>query len=409
MRTRTLIALSTGGLWLAAPAAFAQEPPPEGTTAPATEEPTEAPATPAPEATPPPAPEVAPAPALEAPASTEPSSWWEQITVGALVDSYYSLPIRSDDTELNSPSVLRTFDGENGGFEIAYAELNLSMPAKPAGFRLDLGFGPVADLTNQVAVDFGGMTLTVANETFKHIQQAYASFQLPGVDVLTVDIGRFVTTAGAEVIEAKDNWLYSRSLLFGLAIPFSHTGVRATVVASDQLTLQASLVNGWDVVTDNNTDKTFGLSGTFTSGDTSAVLTFYGGKEVDDFRVLVDGLVTQKVDPELTVNVNVDWGKDGDAQWYGVAAMGRYEVTSALRLALRAEYFDDADGVRTTPPGQPLSPVSITEVTANLAYLLGRHVELRLEGRIDIASEEIYGAPANKTQPTVQLAALAYF
>ena len=28
------------------------------------------------------------------------------------------------------------------------------------------------------------------------------------------------------MIEAKDNWNYSRSLLFALAIPFYHVGVR---------------------------------------------------------------------------------------------------------------------------------------------------------------------------------------
>jgi hypothetical protein len=28
-----------------------------------------------------------------------------------------------------------------------------------------------------------------------------------------MDFGKFVTSAGAEVIEAKDNWNYSRSLL----------------------------------------------------------------------------------------------------------------------------------------------------------------------------------------------------
>jgi len=35
-----------------------------------------------------------------------------------------------------------------------------------------------------------------------------------------MDLGKFVTSAGAEVIEAKDNWNYSRSLLFVNAIPY---------------------------------------------------------------------------------------------------------------------------------------------------------------------------------------------
>jgi len=33
-----------------------------------------------------------------------------------------------------------------------------------------------------------------------------------------------VTPAGAEVVESKDNWNYSRGLLFAWAIPYFHFG-----------------------------------------------------------------------------------------------------------------------------------------------------------------------------------------
>ena len=38
------------------------------------------------------------------------------------------------------------------------------------------------------------------------------------------DAGKFVTPIGAEVIESQDNWNYTRSILFGYAIPFYHLG-----------------------------------------------------------------------------------------------------------------------------------------------------------------------------------------
>ncbi len=353
-------------------------------------------------------PTLAPEPTPE-PAAAAAAAWYDQVTLGGLVDVFFSLPVRSDDTGLRDPSFMRAFDASNGTFQLAYAELNLAMAAKPVGFRIDLGFGQVADLTNLQTVDLGmGMTINVPNETYKHIQQAYVSFQVPGVDALVVDVGRFVTTAGAEVIEAKDNWMYSRSILFGFAIPYSHTGVRASFAVSSELTLQASLVNGWDVVEDNNVDKTVGLSVTWAHADTAAILTYYGGTEATDFRNLVDLAVTQKVDERLTLNLNADYGKEGNASWYGVAAMGRYQVSRQLRLALRAEYFGDPDGTRTSrmPPDADLS---VTEITANFGLPLGDHVELKLEGRVDIASKDVFGTPADKTQPTVQFAALAWF
>jgi hypothetical protein len=354
----------------------------------------------------PPQPETAPAPEVAtpvvtsapAPAPTEATPpWYGQVVVGGLVDGYYSLRLRDDDGFATDQSTLRTFDLLNDSFTLAYAELNLSMAPSPVGFRVDLGFGSTADI------------VAAGDETWKNVQQAYVSFLVPGVDKLVIDFGRFVTTAGAEVIEAKDNWLYSRSLLFGLAIPFSHVGVRATYPVNTELTLQASIVNGWDVVVDNNTAKTFGVSATYAKGDTTGLLTWYGGKEVvdGDFRNLIDLVVTQKIDPALTLNLNADIGFEGDAKWYGIAAMGRFEVSKALRLALRAEFFDDPDGVRT---GTAMTGgINVTEITANAGFPMGDHVELKLEGRIDIASEDVFGNPGKSTQPTLQLAALAWF
>ena len=60
------------------------------------------------------------------------------------------------------------------------------------------------------------------------------------------DFGKFVTPFGNEVIESKDNWNYSRSLLFSLAIPYYHQGLRATYSPNDQVTLAGYLVNGWN-------------------------------------------------------------------------------------------------------------------------------------------------------------------
>jgi hypothetical protein len=360
------------------------------------------PTPPQPDTTTPPPPEVstpvvtsAPAPAPdEAPAAP----WYGQVVVGGLVDAYYSLRLRDDDGFATDDSGARTFDGTNGSFTLGYAELNLGMAPAPVGFRIDLGAGPTADAVGSVS---GGASIDL-------LQQAYVSFLVPGVDKLVLDFGRFVTTAGAEVIEAKDNWLYSRSILFGFAIPFTHTGIRATYPVTPEITVQASIVNGWDVVKDNNTAKTFGVNVTYSKGDTTGLLTWYGGEEVTDgdFRNLIDLVVTQKIDPALTLNLNADIGFQGDAKWYGIAAMGRYEVSRMLRLALRAEYFDDPDGVRTgTMPGG----INVTEITANAGFPMGDHVELKLEGRIDIASEDVFGNPGKSTQPTLQLAALAWF
>ena len=92
------------------------------------------------------------------------------------------------------------------------------------------------------------------------LEQAYVQlkpngFNLPIGNWQWIKFGKFVTMHGAEVIEAKDNLNISRSLLFGYAIPFTHTGIRAGYQFSDSLAGYFGINNGWDNVKDNNKSK----------------------------------------------------------------------------------------------------------------------------------------------------------
>lgn len=346
---------------------------------------------------------VEPAPSAEPVAASAEPSWADKVTLAGLVDGFLSIPFQG---ELTDPSRLRVFDGANGSFTLAYAELAVSMPAAPAGFRVDLGFGPVADLTSLETTTAGTppVTVTGPSEVSKHVQQAYASFKLPGSRAIVVDAGKFVTTAGSEVIEAKDNWLYTRSILFGYAIPFTHTGVRLTAAMNDQLTLQAMVVNGWDVGFDNNKDKTFGASALYAGNGLTGAANVLVGKDGSDVRVLADLVVGKKLGDKLAVNLNLDFGKEGDASWYGAAAMLRATVSRSLSLTARGEHFQDPDGARTG-----VADGAFTEVTLGAGVPIGGNGELRFEGRVDLASDDVFDGGSSSTQATATAAALAWF
>jgi hypothetical protein len=346
--------------------------------------------------------EAAPeAPADEAPAA-EPAAkaWYDKVTVGGLVDTYYSALLTGPEGTRVVPGVgtpLRVFDGNQGSINMAYTELNVAMAAEPAGFRLDLGVGPAGTAAN------GGAAAGV--DTGIVVQQAYASIKLPGSKTIVLDAGKFVTNAGAEVIEAKDNWLYSRSLLFGWAIPFAHTGARLTATLSDKLTLQASVLNGWDNHIDNNAWKTVGASAFLTPGPkTNVYLNFYGGKEdSDDFRMLIDAVAVQKINDKLTVNLNADFGKQGDASWYGASLMAKYDLSPKMGIAVRGEYFGDPDGARIG-----VAEVNYMEATVGVSHKCGDNAEFRAEVRADMASEDVF-YDAKGMQATAQTALLGWF
>ena len=101
------------------------------------------------------------------------------------------------------------------------------------GFRLDFDAGDTADMVN--AFEPGG------TDFLNYVQQAYACFLAPVGNGLTIDFGKFVTPAGAEVIENKDNLNYSRGLLFALAIPYYHMGVRLGYAINDKVSVTGYL------------------------------------------------------------------------------------------------------------------------------------------------------------------------
>ena len=95
------------------------------------------------------------------------------------------------------------------------AKLTMSHSADPIGFQVDFGFGKAFDIVNGGEPAIGT----------KNIEQAFVSWKPKGKDSgFQMDFGKFVTSAGAEVIEANANWNYSRSILFAWAIPYYHFG-----------------------------------------------------------------------------------------------------------------------------------------------------------------------------------------
>lgn len=326
--------------------------------------------------------------------------WYEKVKLEGTLDAYYGYRFQGGPSDKTNE--LRVFDPLNNTFSLGYGELSVSLPAEPAGFRLDLGFGPTADLSSS---DFG----TPQAEILKHVQQAYATVKLG--DLLTVDVGKFVTSAGAEVIEAKDNWLYTRSMLFGYAIPFTHTGLRLSLPVGELLTLQGGIVNGWDSVFSSKSWKTFNLSAVLNlSTGTSVYFNFYGGPQsTPDVRLLFDVVVNQNLGDKVALNLNGDFGMEGTASWYGASLMGKVMVTDAIRLAARVEYFGDPQGVRVN---NGLGAASYVTATLGAGFIFSglANVELRPELRHDQAlTTTPYVNGTSASQTTLQLAAVAWF
>ncbi len=356
----------------------------------------------------------------------EEKKWFEDIHVSGFVDAYYSYNFNQPGdapggARLNGmPGLPRNFDSYNDQFALSLAELVFSKDAAPVGFRVDLDYGPTTDLVhcgNLNCASLSNSGGTASNEEpFKNIQQAYISWKPSSM--WTIDVGKFVTHMGYEVIESKDNWNYSRSNLFMFAIPYYHSGMRITHT-HENFWLTGYVYNGWNNVVENNAGKTFGATlGLTPVKGLSVIQQWIGGPEPGtvQYKDVLDTIVTFSPVDMLSFALNYDygWAKDdaGDNKiWTGIAAYARIAPISNLAFTPRVEWFQDKDGFNI--PSQILKEVTLTG-----EYKLSDSLLTRLEYRSDWSTAPAGGdvfpsdtsaTPNTKTQDTITLGVVYMF
>lgn len=332
----------------------------------------------------------------------------KEVRINGLVSAGYNYNFNEPHTRAVN---LRPFNDTHDSITLELAQLVFHkdvQEADEAGFRLDLNFG----YTVPKAIRSTGLTQSA--DDFD-VRQAYISYMAPLGSGLKIDFGKFVTDHGLEVIEGYEDWNfnYSRSFLFYFGIPFTHTGLRATYVVNDALTLSGAVVNGWDNVKDNNTSKSAHIFATITPATgTSIGLKYMVGAEGvsnNDLRHLFN-LNASKQMGNLTLKADYVYGKEenaatGDISWNGVAGYARYAVSEKLALNARAEVFSDGDGARTG------TAQDLWEVTITPEYAVNGNLLIRAEYRHDKSDKEVFDKDSglSDTQDTVALNAVYHF
>jgi hypothetical protein len=280
---------------------------------------------------------------------------------------------------------VRNFDLRHNSFSLNLAELALEK--KPAadsrgGFRIDLDYGRQAAIVN--SAEPGG-------SAFQNVGQAYVSYLTPSGWQL--DFGKFYSPIGYEAAKTKDNWNYSRSLVYALAEPYYHAGLRANDTVNDRVSIAGFLVNGWNNVQDNNGGKTIGGQITLKpSAALTLVETYLGGPEQSNdnghWRHISDSILTYTVSPTVSLAANYDYGRETVAgstvTWQGVAGYLRYQPNAWFAITPRAEYYDDRDGF-STGVSQKLTDMTLT---AELKHKDG--ATMRVEYRRDMSNNAFF-------------------
>jgi hypothetical protein len=353
-------------------------------------------------ATPAPAPEQAPAsaPATPAQAPAPPAApaaapTWSvgPMDISGLIDGYYSYNAnRPSDAANGQINDLYNFNDKTDQFNLSEARLTLNHDPDPVGAHVDVFYGRTNTLVNGGSHDQGD-----------YIEQAFISLKPAKAKGLELDFGKFVTSAGAEVIESKDNWNYSRSILFAWAIPYYHFGLRSSLPVSKVDTIGVQVVNGWNNVTTNNGGVTIGLTNALVKPKYTWNVNYYTGPSNAEtekgYRNLIDTTLLLTPNAKFNAYLNYDYGQNRDAitgsgatatgdanlnHWQGIAFAVHEQLNVTSALAGRFEYFNDMNGYSTGVAQE------VKEFTGTYEYKWAEGLLTRIEYRRDWSDEPYF-------------------
>jgi hypothetical protein len=333
-------------------------------------------------ATPAPATPDAPKPADATPPAPPPK--YDGWAFSGLVDGY------STYNGINPPmstNLLQNFDLHSGAPRLSLLKATVDKSDKVFGIHIDVGLGETMRLIH------AGDVAAQQHQGLRYVEQMYLIAKPNHTHGTEIDFGQFVTSAGAEVIESSSNWDYTRSLLFALAIPYYHFGIRTSTPVTKTLTLGVQVVNGWNTIWGNHDFQNVGITAAYTKTKYTYSVNYYVGKSDLGTHVgernLIDTTLLLTPTGKLNFYINGDYGRDnnyggGYNDWYGLAGAGRYQLSKVFAIAGRLECFDDPGGFSTG------RRQTLKEGTATAEGKVNDHLVARLEYRHDQSNQAFF-------------------
>jgi hypothetical protein len=234
-----------------------------------------------------------------------------------------------------------------------------------AGARFDILFGQTAETMNSLQRGpsaFGpSLERTPPGDvpTDLYVHQAYVEYLAPVGDGLNVQVGKFATVVGAEVIQSNQNFNITTGQVFNFFQPIDHVGLLATQNIGPA-SVSVGVANGFyqDNTPDINKSKVLLANAAYGMDLFSVDVGFlYGGVPCaapgtpgagcnNQNLGLIDLVLTADPIDALSLWLNFDyaWLQGTATAGWGLAMAGRYAVTDALGVAARGEYGRDNGG-----------------------------------------------------------------
>lgn len=171
------------------------------------------------------------------------------INFGFFIDTYY---LHNNNSPKSTERKYTTQAVRNGEFNLNLVHLDAKVTEEKYRGRLAIQAGTSVNTnySNELSNDISSNQASV-----KNIQEAFVGFKL--TSNIWLDCGIFFGNIGRESWISQANWNYTRAFALDY-VPYYSSGARLTYEITDKLSIQLQILNGWQVITDNNRDKSFG-------------------------------------------------------------------------------------------------------------------------------------------------------
>lgn len=313
----------------------------------------------------------------------------KSLTVSGYIETYYSYDFANPDNHIRQP------------FAYSYNRSN--------EFNLNLGLIKLAYNTDKVRANIGLMGGTYANDNLaaeqgvlKNIFEANAGVKISKTKNLWVDAGIFASHIGFEGAIGKDCWNLTRSILADNT-PYYESGAKISYTTDNgKWFISGLILNGWQRIyrPDGNNTPAFGHQVTFkpNSKITLNSSSFIGNDKPDSTRQMryfhnFYGIfqITDKFALTTGFDIGAEQKSKGSSDynsWYSPVLIARYSPTNKINIAVRGEYYSDANGViiaTGTTNGFKTWGYSL-----NFDYNIANNLVWRIEGRGFSSKDKIF-------------------
>lgn len=243
-----------------------------------------------------------------------------KLTFSGTLDTYFRANLNAPNSGEQAMAPGSSF-ANLPGFALGMANIITAYKGEKVGFVADLVFGPRG--TDAI------FNSPMYSATGNVVNQLYMYWNAS--DKITITMGNFNTFLGYEVISPAANFNYSTSYLFSYG-PFSHTGIKADLALTEDVSLMLGVFNPTDLTEYNPTGGyAFGAQLGY-KGQNMNILIDNGAYELD----YTGGF---SITESFYLGLNgAHYDNDG-VGFSGVALYPQLTTSDSFAIGLRGEYF----------------------------------------------------------------------